>query len=52
MWVKVLTDCFPDGNLRKKDEEFEYNGPKNENLKPVKKAPADPDQAGSVPDAA
>ncbi len=40
MWVRAKVDCFPaDGSFRKAGEEFEYSGPKNENLAPVKKAP-------------
>lgn len=51
MQVKVLNDCFlADGTYRKKNEQFEYTGPKNENLQPLKKAPADLEQAGTVLD--
>lgn len=35
MQVKALRDCFV-GDYRKEGEQFEYNGPKNENLEPVK----------------
>lgn len=34
--VRALQDCYID-QIRRQGEEFEYSGPKNENLEPVKK---------------
>ena len=44
MIVTALVDCFVDGTLRKKGEQFEYNGPKNENVKSAKRAKADAEE--------
>lgn len=37
MLVRALRDCFV-GSYHGAGEEFEYDGPKNENLEPVKTA--------------
>ncbi len=42
MLVKAKVDCFPDGTFRHAGEEFEYSGPKNENLVPVKAPKGEP----------
>ena len=44
MLVTAIVDCFVDGNYRKKGEQFDYNGPKNENVKSAKRAKADADE--------
>jgi hypothetical protein len=38
MLVKALRKCFVGGNFRVADEQFDYTGPKNTNLAPVKAA--------------
>lgn len=45
MLVRALKDCFPDGTFRKKGEQFEYKGPKNENLEAAKEPRPDADEA-------
>jgi hypothetical protein len=42
--VRALRDCYID-QIRLEGEEFDYTGPKNENLAPTKKAKADADLA-------
>jgi hypothetical protein len=44
MIVKALVDCFVDGGYRKKGEEFDYRGPKNDNLQTAKRAKADAEE--------
>lgn len=36
--VRALRDCYVD-RLRREGDVFEYSGPKNPNLEPVKNAP-------------
>lgn len=36
MEVKAVVDCYVDNTYRVKGERFDYSGPKNENLQPVK----------------
>lgn len=36
MEVRAIRDCFVDGSFRHEDEKFDYSGPKNSNLEPVK----------------
>jgi len=38
MRVRAIRDCFV-GSYRKAGEEFEYEGPKNHHLEPVKAEP-------------
>ena len=41
MWMRALRDCYTaNQEYRKAGEEFDYKGPKNENLAPVKKGKA------------
>lgn len=35
MQVKAVNTCFVDGTYREAGEQFEYTGPKNDNLEPV-----------------
>jgi hypothetical protein len=42
MLMRAIRDCYTaNDEYRKAGEEFDYKGPKNENLVPVKKAQAD-----------
>lgn len=49
MEVKAIRNCFVDGTLRHEGERFEYSGPKNKNLEPVKapKSAADDPKPGT-----
>ena len=42
MIVKATKDCFVDSTYRRDGEEFDYKGPKNTNLEPVKSQRSDP----------
>ena len=49
MWVRAINNTFTvDGHYRKAGEEFEYSGPKNENLKSVKKLKADAEEEAAA----
>lgn len=48
MLVRAIRDCFIEGgHFRKKDEEFDYKGPKNENLQTAKQAKANSEEAAA-----